>query len=92
MTFYDPNQPLNGTLANTASIRVGSPSPMYTDFSMRGVNMNASHYYINGIPNMFNQTRSIPAYVLSSVDIVSGPNTCLLYTSTRRNNNFRRKP
>lgn len=50
---------------------------MYTDFSMRGVNMNASHYYINGIPNMFNQTRSIPAYILSSVDIVSGPNTVL---------------
>lgn len=34
MTFYDPNQPLNGTLANTASIRVGSPSPMYTDFTV----------------------------------------------------------
>ena len=77
MTFYDPNQPLNGVLANSPSIRVGSPSPMYTDFSMRGVNMNASHYYINGIPNMFNQTRSIPTYVLSSVDIVSGPNTVL---------------
>lgn len=77
MTFYDPNQPLNGTLANTPSIRIGSTSPMYTDFSMRGVNMNASHYYINGIPNMFNQTRSIPAYILSSVDIVSGPNTVL---------------
>lgn len=77
MTFYDPNQPLNGVLANNPSIRIGSPSPMYTDFSMRGVNMNASHYYINGIPNMFNQTRSIPTYVLSSVDIVSGPNTVL---------------
>lgn len=24
MTFYDPNQPLNGTLANTPSIRIGS--------------------------------------------------------------------
>lgn len=35
MTFYDPNQPLNGTLANTPSIRIGSTSPMYTDFSMR---------------------------------------------------------
>lgn len=76
-TFYDPNQPLNGTLANNPSIRVGSPSPMYTDFSMRGVNMNAAHYYINGIPNLFNQTRSIPAYTLESVDIVSGPNTVL---------------
>lgn len=31
MTFYDPNQPLNGVLANSPSIRVGSPSPMYTD-------------------------------------------------------------
>lgn len=48
-TFYDPNQPLNGILANNPSIRIGSPSPMYTDFSMRGVNMNAAHYYINGI-------------------------------------------
>jgi iron complex outermembrane receptor protein len=75
--FYDPNQPLNGVLANNPSIRIGSPSPMYTDFSMRGVNMNAAHYYINGIPNMFNQTRSIPAYTLESVDIVSGPNTVL---------------
>ena len=76
-TFYDPNQPLNGVLANNPSIRIGSPSPMYTDFSMRGVNMNAAHYYINGIPNMFNQTRSVPAYTLESVDIVSGPNTVL---------------
>lgn len=75
--FADPNQPLNGVLANNPSIRVGSPSPMYTDFSMRGVNMNAAHYYINGVPNMFNQTRSIPAYVLESVEIVSGPNTVL---------------
>lgn len=84
-TFYDPNQPINGTLANNPSIRIGSPSPMYTDFSMRGVNMNAAHYYINGIPNMFNQTRSIPAYTLESVDIVSGPNT-VLNGSTFSNN------
>lgn len=75
--FSDPNQPLNGVLANNPSIRVGSPSPMYTDFNMRGINMNAAHYYINGVPNMFNQTRSIPAYVLESVEIVSGPNTVL---------------
>lgn len=75
--FYDPNQPLNGVLANNPSIRIGSTSPMYTDFNMRGINMNAAHYYINGIPNMFNQTRSIPAYTLESVDIISGPNTVL---------------
>lgn len=45
-TFYDPNQPLNGVLANNPSIVIGSSSPMYTDFSMRGVNMNAAHYFI----------------------------------------------
>jgi len=75
--FADPNQGMNGIVANNPSIRVGSPSPMYTDFNMRGVNMNAAHYYINGIPNMFNQTRSMPTYVLESVDIVSGPSTVL---------------
>lgn len=75
--FSDPSQGMNGILANNPSIRIGSPSPMYTDFNMRGVNMNAAHYYINGVPNMFNQTRSIPAYVLESVEIVSGPNTVL---------------
>lgn len=83
--FSDPNQPMNGVIANNPSIRVGSPSPMYTDFSMRGINMNAAHYYINGIPNMFNQTRSMPAYVLESVDIVSGPNTVLNGTSFSNN-------
>ena len=83
--FSDPNQPMNGVIANNPSIRVGSPSPMYTDFSMRGINMNAAHYYINGIPNMFNQTRSMPAYVLESVDIVSGPNTVLNGTTFSNN-------
>lgn len=76
-TFDDPNQPLNGILSNNPSIRIGTTSPMYTDFSMRGVNMNASHYYLNGIPNLFNQTRSLPTYVLDSVEVVSGPNTVL---------------
>ncbi len=83
--FYDPNQPLNGTLANNPSIRIGSPTPMYTDFNLRGINMNASHYYINGIPNLFNQTRSIPAHILQSVEIVSGPSTVLNGTTFSNN-------
>lgn len=69
MTFYDPNQPLNGTLANTPSIRIGSTSPMYTDFSMRGVNMNASHYYINGIPNMFSTRPAASRHISSAASI-----------------------
>ena len=75
--FENPNQPLNGVLANNPSVMVGSTSPMYTDFTLRGVNMNASQYYLNGIPNLFGQTRSLPTWVLDSVEIVSGPSTVL---------------
>jgi len=63
--------------ANSVVVGYKSPRQSVSVGFERVVNMNASHYYINGIPNMFNQTRSIPAYILSSVDIVSGPNTVL---------------
>lgn len=75
--FQNPNQPLNGVLANNPSVMVGSSSPMYTDFTLRGVNMNASQYYLNNIPDLFGQTRSLPTWVLDSVEIVSGPSTVL---------------
>lgn len=84
-SFSDPDQGINGVLANNPSIRVSSPSPMYTDFNMRGININATQYFINGVPNMFNQTRSIPAYVLESFDIVSGPNTVINGSSFSNN-------
>lgn len=75
--FADPAQGMNGILANDPSVRIFSPSPMYTDFNMRGLKMNAANYYINNIPNMFGQSRSMPAYVLESVQIVNGPNQVL---------------
>ncbi len=75
--FENPNQPLNGVLSNNPSIMVGTTSPMYTDFTLRGVNMNASQYYLNGVPNLFGQTRSLPTWVLENVEIVSGPSTVL---------------
>lgn len=83
--FYDPNQAINGVLANNPSIRVGSASPMYTDFNMRGVNMNGTQYALNGVPSLFNQTRSLPMHVMESIDIVSGPMT-VLNGSTFSNN------
>ena len=75
--FEDPNQPLNGVLANNPSVRIGSASTMYTDFKMRGITMNANHYTLNGIPSLFNQSLSLPVYTLDSVELVSGPNTVL---------------
>ncbi len=85
--FTDPAQGMNGILANNPSIRIGSPSPQYTDINMRGLNMSAGNYYINGVPNMFGQSRSIPAYVLESVEVVAGPNQ-VLNGSMFSNNGF----
>ena len=76
-TFEDPNQPLNGILANNPSVRLATSSTMYTDFKMRGITMNANHYVLNGIPSMFNQSISLPMYTVDSVELVSGPNTVL---------------
>ena len=68
--FEDPSQPLNGVLANNPSVRIGTTSTMYTDFKLRGVNMNANHYVLNGIPSLFNQSLSLPMYTLSSVELI----------------------
>lgn len=83
--FEDPSQPLNGVLANNPSVRIGTTSTMYTDFKLRGVNMNANHYVLNGIPSLFNQSLSLPMYTLSSVELISGPNTVLNGSTTSSN-------
>lgn len=75
--FVDPNQSLNGVLANNPSIVVGSTGPMYTDFSMRGVNMNGNNYLFNNIPNLFNQSTYMPMGIVESVEVVSGPSTVI---------------
>lgn len=49
-TFSDPSQPLANVLQNNPSIRSSTSSPMYTDFSMRGINMNGNHMMLNGTP------------------------------------------
>lgn len=40
--FDDPSQPIANVLMNNPSIRTSTTSPMYTDFSMRGINMNGT--------------------------------------------------
>ena len=54
-TFHDASQPLANVLSNNPSIRSSTTSPMYTDFSMRGINMNGNHIMLNGIPSLFYQ-------------------------------------
>lgn len=73
-TFDDPSQPLANLLQNNPSIRTSTTSPMYTDFSMRGINMNGNHMMLNGIPSLFYQFTTPPSHVIERIDITSGPN------------------
>lgn len=75
--FENPNQPMNGVLANNPSIVITSHNPLTTDFAMRGINMNGTQYSINNVPSMFSQYMTIPTHVMESIDITSGPNTVL---------------
>lgn len=72
--FDDPTLPLANVLQNNPSIRVSSSSPMYTDFSMRGVNMNGNNVMLNGIPSLFYQFTTPPSHIIERIDITSGPN------------------
>lgn len=73
-TFGDASQPLANILQNNPSIRTSTSSPMYTDFSMRGINMNGNHMMLNGIPSLFYQFTTPPSHVIERIDITSGPN------------------
>lgn len=75
--FGNPTLPLNMVLQNNPSIRSSSGSPMYSDFSMRGVNMNGNHMMLNGVPSLFSQFTTPPSHVIERIDITSGPNAAL---------------
>ena len=83
--FNDPSQPLQNVLLNNPSIRMASSSPMYTDFSMRGLNMNGNHMMLNGIPSLFYQFTTPPSHVIDRIDITSGPNAAVNGVSMSNN-------
>lgn len=83
--FDDPSQPLANVLQNNPSIRVSSSSPMYTDFSMRGINMNGNHMLLNGIPSLFYQFTTPPSHIIERIDITSGPNAAVNGVSMSNN-------
>lgn len=72
--FGNPSMPLQGVLINNPSIRTSSTSPMYSDFSMRGINMNGNHMMLNGIPSLFYQFSEPRSHFIERLDITSGPN------------------
>ncbi|WP_313440153.1 TonB-dependent receptor [Novosphingobium sp.] len=83
--FHNPSLPLANVLQNNPSIRSSTSSPMYTDFSMRGVNMNGNHMLLNGIPSLFSQFTTPPAHIIDRIDIASGPNAAVNGVSMSNN-------
>lgn len=75
--FDDASQPLANVLQNNPSIRSSTSSPMYSDFSMRGVNMNGNHMMLNGVPSLFSQFTTPPTHIIERIDITSGPNAAI---------------
>lgn len=84
-TFSIPSSTLNDVLVNVPSIRSSTSSPMYTDFSMRGINMNGNNMYLNGIPNLFYQFTTPPAHIIERIDVTVGPNAGINGTTTSSN-------
>ncbi|MFT4053102.1 MAG: TonB-dependent receptor [Novosphingobium sp.] len=83
--FHNPSLPLANVLQNNPSIRSSTSSPMYSDFSMRGVNMNGNHMMLNGIPSLFSQFTTPPAHIIERIDIASGPNAAVNGVSMSNN-------
>jgi iron complex outermembrane receptor protein len=83
--FGDPSLPLNLIMVNNPSIRTSNTSPMYTDFSIRGVNANGNNVYFNNVPNLFAQFLTPPNHIIGNIDIMSGPNSVLNGSTTSVN-------
>jgi iron complex outermembrane receptor protein len=75
--FDDGSLPMANVLQNNPSIRSSTSSPMYSDFSMRGVNMNGNHMLLNGVPSLFSQFTTPPTHIIERIDITSGPNAAV---------------
>ena len=69
--FDDGANPLPNALLMSPSVRT-STSTMYNDYSIRGFQMNAYQFKVNGVPGLFSQT-NMPANFVESIEVVSGP-------------------
>lgn len=69
--YGDASEPLTSALLMSPSVRTSS-STMYNDFSIRGFQMNAYQFKVNGVPGMFSQT-NMPSNFVDRMEVVSGP-------------------
>lgn len=66
----NPSEASTAVLVNSPSIRTAG-STVYNDYSLRGQNMNAYQFRINGVPGMLSQT-NIPMNFFEKVEVTSG--------------------
>ena len=72
LTQYDDGaNPLPNALLMSPSVRT-STSTMYNDYSIRGFQMNAYQFKVNGVPGLFSQT-NMPANFVERIEVISGP-------------------
>lgn len=83
--YGSPAQPLQQVLINEPSVRVASSSPMYSDFSVRGIGMNGTHMYFNNVPSLFSQFRTPPNHMIERIDFMVGPGSALNGTAASSN-------
>lgn len=83
--YATPALPLQQVLLNIPAVRSSSSSPMYSDFSVRGVGMNGTHMYFNGVPSLFSQFRTAPNHMIERLDMSVGAATVLNGTQASSN-------
>ena len=72
LTQYDDGaNPLPNALLMSPSVRTSS-STMYNDYSIRGFQMNAYQFKVNGVPGLFSQT-NMPSNFVERIEVISGP-------------------
>ena len=69
--YDDGANPLPNALLMSPSVRT-STSTMYNDYSIRGFQMNAYQFKINGVPGLLTQMNT-PSNFVERIEVISGP-------------------
>ena len=84
--YGDPTLALDNILRNNPGVR-GGGTTLHNDFSIRGITVNGTSTYVNGIPGLMTQFNA-PTYFAERIDITTGPNSTLTGTMPTYENSF----
>ncbi len=84
--YGDPTQALDSVLRSSPGVR-GGGSNLHNDFTIRGITVNGTSTYVNGIPGLMTQFNA-PTYFSERIDITTGPNSTLTGTMPTYENSF----